>query len=95
MDSLTAAACLKTAFQTNAVTHFFFFSFRTDQPRLVDPYERKTVHITSAGDNMGDGVFAKRDIDAENELLAYYSGFIYNNTDRPVVNMDNMTIEEV
>ena len=34
-------------------------------------------------------------ISGERELIAYYSGFIFNNTLRPVVNWDNMTVEQV
>ena len=69
--------------------------FRTESPRLRDPYERRTVFIASAGGEMGDGMFAKRNISGERELVAYYSGFIFNNTQRPVVTWENMTAEEV
>ena len=69
--------------------------FRTEGPRLRDPYERRTVFIASAGGEMGDGMFAKRNISGERELVAYYSGFIFNNTQRPVVTWENMTAEQV
>ena len=69
--------------------------FRTEGPRLRDPYERRTVFIAGAGGEMGDGMFAKRNISGERELVAYYSGLIFNNTQRPVVTWENMTAEQV
>ena len=51
--------------------------------------------MARAGGDMGDGMFAKRNVSGERELVAYYSGFIFNNTLRPVVTWDNMTAEQV
>ena len=50
-----------------------------DQPTVVDPYEKNFIYIntTKWGD---DGLFAKKDIKAK-ELVAYYSGIIWNSTE--------------
>ena len=43
-------------------------------------------------DGMGEGLFAKRDFRA-GEQVAYYAGFMYNVTEQPVF-PDNLTDEE-
>ena len=50
-----------------------------DQPKEMDPYERKLVYIntTKWGD---DGLFAKKDIKV-NELVSYYSGIIWDSAE--------------
>ena len=52
------------------------------QPTLMDPYEKKTIYLQSAGytDNtgdLGDTVFAKRNIQ-RGEIVAYYIGVKYH-----------------
>ena len=44
-----------------------------DQPRLMDPYEKRHLYIQSGA--MGDGVFAKTYIN-EGDIIAYYSGVL-------------------
>ena len=59
------------------------------QPRLTDPYERKTLYIKET-ESQGQGVFAKRDI-AQNEIVAYYIGTIHYFEE---VEMENRTFAD-
>jgi histone-lysine N-methyltransferase SETD7 len=65
-----------------------------DQPRVMDPYERKNIYI---GDGRKqDGVFAKRNI-AKGDLVMYYSGLFWNETEQALYTKDtyhNQTWEE-
>ena len=47
-----------------------------EKPNVMDPYEKTVVYINTTrwGD---DGLFAKKDIEAH-ELVAYYSGILWN-----------------
>ena len=47
---------------------------RIHQPRIMDPFEKNTVYINGTPSS-GDGLFARRDIEA-NEVVSYYSGTI-------------------
>ena len=49
---------------------------------LMDPYEKKTIYLQSAGytdanGDLGDTVFAKRDVQ-RGEIVAYYIGVKYH-----------------
>ena len=56
-----------------------------DQPRVMDPYTKKTIYI---GDGKkDDGVFAKRDI-ANGEIVMYYSGLFWNESHQALYTMD-------
>ena len=65
-----------------------------DQPRLMDPYEKKNIYI---GDGKKqDGVFAKRNM-AKGDLVGYCSGLLWNTTEQALYTMDtyhNQTWEE-
>ena len=54
-----------------------------DQPTVMDPYENQMVFVntTKWGD---DGLFAKRDI-KKGELVAYYSGLVFNRTEMEIL----------
>ena len=66
-----------------------------DLPRVMDPYEKRNVYI---GDGTkDDGVFAKRNI-TKGELVLYYSGLIWNNTEQALFTLNvsyNQTWDEV
>ena len=59
-----------------------------DQPTIMDPYEKQIVYVntTDWGD---DGLFAKRDI-KKGELVAYYNGLLFNQTENELW-FDNQT----
>ena len=65
-----------------------------DQPRLMDPYEKKNIYI---GDGKyQDGVFARRNI-FKGELVLYYSGLLWNMTEQALYTKDtyhNQTWED-
>ena len=44
-------------------------------PTIMDPFERNMVYVNKTID-AGDGLFAKRDIEA-NEIVVYYSGTVW------------------
>ena len=48
---------------------------RIHQPRIMDPFEKNTVYVSETATS-GDGLFARRDIEA-NEVVSYYSGTIW------------------
>ena len=54
-----------------------------DKPTVMDPYENQMVFVntTKWGD---DGLFAKRDI-KKGELVAYYSGLVFNRTEMEIL----------
>ena len=67
----------------------------SDQPKVMDPYEKKNVYIGNG--KKDDGVFAKRDI-SKGELVLYYSGLIWNTTEQSLFTMHtfhNQTWDEV
>ena len=52
-----------------------------DQPRVMDPYDRKHIYI---GDGKkDDGAFAKEKI-FKGDLICYYSGIVWNQTELPL-----------
>ena len=65
-----------------------------DQPRVMDPYERKNIYI---GDGIKqDGVFTKRNI-SKGEVVVYVSGLLWNTTEQALFTMfthKNQTWEE-
>ena len=61
------------------------------QLTVMDPYEKQSVYVAEVG-GRGEGLFAKRDF-ADTELIAYYSGIIYRDTDFDYVT-DNRTNDE-
>ena len=65
-----------------------------DQPKLMDPYERKNIFV---GDGkQQDGVFAKKNI-AKGDIVVYYSGLLWNTTEQALYTKDthhNQTWEE-
>ena len=48
---------------------------RVYDPRIMDPFEKNTVYVKET-EGRGDGLFARRNIDA-NEVVSYYSGSIW------------------
>ena len=48
---------------------------RIHHPRIMDPFEKNTVYVKET-DAKGDGLFARRNIDA-NEVVSFYSGSIW------------------
>ena len=48
---------------------------RIHHPRIMDPFEKNTVYVKETK-GKGDGLFARRNIDA-NEVVSYYSGSIW------------------
>ena len=60
-----------------------------DQPRVMDPYDRKYVYIQDG--KKDDGVFAKTKI-FKGDLICYYSGIVWNSTEFPLW-LNNMTAE--
>ena len=48
---------------------------RIHHPRIMDPFEKNTVYINGTPSS-GDGLFARRDIEAS-EVVAYYSGIFW------------------
>ena len=48
---------------------------RIHESTIMDPFEKNTVYVKTT-DKRGDGVFARRNIDA-NEVVSYYSGTIW------------------
>ena len=52
---------------------------RVHKPTLMDPFEKNTVFIKTSHER-GDGLFARRDIDAF-EIVAYYSGTVWPKSD--------------
>ena len=48
---------------------------RIHHPRIMDPFEKNTVYINRTASS-GDGLFARRDIEAL-EVVAYYSGIFW------------------
>ena len=44
-------------------------------PTIMDPFEKNMVYVNKTTD-AGDGLFAKRDIEA-NEIIVYYSGTVW------------------
>ena len=67
----------------------------SDQPRLMDPYEKKNIYI---GDGKyQDGVFARRNI-FKGDLVLYYSGLLWNMTEQALYTKDtyhNQTWEDL
>lgn len=61
-------------------------------PTTTDPLERRTVYVKDVP-GKEEGLFARRPIEA-GEQVAYYSGLVWNVTDRPVW-FPNQTSEEV
>ena len=61
-----------------------------DQPRVMDPFERKTVYIQTGVKD--DGVFAKKNL-IKGELFLYYSGISWNSTEQKLLS-SNQTSDE-
>ena len=50
-------------------------NLRVHDPKTMDPYEKLRVYVSETK-GKGDGLFARRDIEA-NEIVSYYSGIIW------------------
>ena len=63
-----------------------------DQPTVMDPFEKNIIYIKESewGD---DGLFTKKDIEA-NEVVSYYSGIFWNETEMELF-PDNQTSYEM
>ena len=63
--------------------HFYYepptnISFGAGPPGVLDPYERKWLDLRiSDNDNMGEGIYTKRDL-RPNTLVASYNGFVFD-----------------
>ena len=52
-----------------------------DQPKVMDPFTKKNIYIHDG--KMDDGVFAKKNL-IEGDIVMYYSGLMWNNTEVPL-----------
>ena len=63
---------------------------RIYEPTIMDPFEKSVVYIRTT-EGRGDGLFARRDIDA-NEVVSYYGGNIFSEHElREIVLRKNQT----
>ena len=50
-------------------------NIRIHAPKIMDPYEKQRIYVSETK-RKGDGLFARRDIEAD-EIVSYYSGIIW------------------
>ena len=61
-----------------------------DQPKVIDPLERRNIRIRNG--HMGNTVYSNKKF-VFGDLIAYYSGHIWNVTDQPLLSK-NKTLTE-
>ena len=57
-----------------------------DQPRVMDPFRKKNVFVKTT-EEKGDGLYARKDI-KKYDLIAYYSGLLWNETEQALYTRD-------
>ena len=62
-----------------------------EQPKIMDPFEKRHVYIKT--NNIGDSVFAKKNI-IKGDIIAYYSGLLWNFRKDPLLRNRNQTLKE-
>ena len=65
---------------------------RVHQPRIMDPFEKNTVYVSETATS-GDGLFARRDIEA-NEVVSYYSGTIWGREETNQDERESLTLNQ-
>ena len=65
---------------------------RVHQPKVMDPFEKNTVYVSETATS-GDGLFARRDIEA-NEVVSYYSGTIWGREETNQDERESLTLNQ-